>query len=403
MQSVLAQTAFDMQVVCVNDGSTDGSLSILKKLAQKDSRILVIDKPNSGYGDSMNVGLEKASGDYIGIVESDDIVIGGMFEKMLRSAQETGADIVKGTFNFYTAQTNQRLLHPNFKDFPCEKVISIDEHPTLFFTAPAIWSAIYKKSFLDKNNIRFLPTPGASYQDTSFAFKAWAAAKSVFLFSEPVIDYRQDSAGSSSNVSKKIFNIFNETAEMERFLKENALERFYPEFVRTKYISYGWTLARLDNAGKKKFLLRWIPELKAEFEKGYLVKKYWDDGSWNFIHQLALNPNACVEGICAGGGVPVSSLDLFRWIPDVSPVYIYGAGKRANAVFEKLRERNVRVSAFVVTNADGNPCDLNGVPVIPLENIDKDGLIFIGVSEKFKAEIMQTLRDKWLLNIVFGI
>lgn len=403
LESILAQKTFDMEVICVNDGSTDGSLSILKRFSESDDRVLIIDKLNSGYGDSLNIGIDKASGHYVGIVESDDVVIAGMFEKMLSIAEKTNAELIKGTFNFYTSEPMQRKTHPNFKDFPCEKITSIEEHPELFFTAPSIWSAIYKKSFLDSNKIRFLPTPGASYQDTAFAFKVWAAAKSVYLLSEPVIDYRQDSAGSSSNVSKKVFNIFNETAEMERFLIENRLERFFPEFVRTKFISYSWTLARLNQIDRKKFFLRWIPELKSEFEKGFFVRKYWDDYNWNYIHQLVFNPDANIDALSCGSLVASPSFDSFRWFGDVYPVYIYGAGKYAKIALQKLQEKKIRVSAFVVSDINGNPCNIEGIPVISLDRIDKDGIIFIGVSEKFKSEVMKILSDNWLLNNIFEI
>ena len=209
LDSILTQKKYPMEVICVNDGSTDNSLAILKQYGEIDNRVKIIDKPNSGYGDSMNIGLRKATGDYIGIVESDDILFSGSIEKMLSAAEKTNADILKGNFNFYVTEEQRETLHPNFQDFPYEKLININEYPTLLFTAPAIWSGIYRRSFLKENCINFLPTPGASYQDTSFAFKTWIAAKSIYLISDPVINYRQDSSGSSSNISKKVFNIFN--------------------------------------------------------------------------------------------------------------------------------------------------------------------------------------------------
>ena len=322
---------------------------------------------------------------------------------MLSIADQTAVDIVKGAFNFYTTRTNQRILHPNFKNFPCEKIISIQEYPSLFFTAPSIWSAIYRKSFLEQNDIRFLSTPGASYQDTSFAFKTWAVAKSVWLLSEPVIDYRQDSLGSSSNVSKKVFNIFNETTEMRLFIEKNGLECFYPEFVKTKFISYNWTLARLNSNDKIKFFLRWIPELRDEFEKGYFIRKHWNKASWNFIHQLVLNPDRAIQAFLNDAWPDCVKMDKARWLSSVSPVYVYGAGKRALSVYQRLCQKNVSVSAFVVSNVQDNPADVEGIPVMALDEIDKDGIIFIGVSEKFKAEVAENLREHWLFNNVFEL
>ena len=74
MESVVNQTLKDIEIICINDGSTDGSLEILKSYAQKDDRIVLVDKENGGYGIGMNIGLDKATGEYIGIVEPDDFI-----------------------------------------------------------------------------------------------------------------------------------------------------------------------------------------------------------------------------------------------------------------------------------------------------------------------------------------
>ena len=81
MESVVRQTLHDIEIICINDGSTDGSLKILQEYAQKDSRIVLVDKMNEGYGVGMNIGLDKATGEYVGIVEPDDFVPLSMYEQ----------------------------------------------------------------------------------------------------------------------------------------------------------------------------------------------------------------------------------------------------------------------------------------------------------------------------------
>ena len=83
LDSVLAQTLADIEVVCVNDGSKDTSLETIQRYAANDSRIKVIDKPNGGYGHAMNVGINNAAGEYVGILEPDDYLKPEMFEKLL--------------------------------------------------------------------------------------------------------------------------------------------------------------------------------------------------------------------------------------------------------------------------------------------------------------------------------
>ena len=87
LDSVINQTLKEIEIICVDDGSTDHSLEILREYEKKDSRIIVITKPNSGYGNTMNVGTDAASGEYVGIVESDDYVKENMFEILYKTAK----------------------------------------------------------------------------------------------------------------------------------------------------------------------------------------------------------------------------------------------------------------------------------------------------------------------------
>ena len=98
LESVVNQTLKDIEIICINDGSTDSSPEIIREFASRDSRIKVIDKPNTGYGHSMNQGLKAATGEYIGIVESDDFAELNMFEVLYNTAKSNGAEIVKSNY-----------------------------------------------------------------------------------------------------------------------------------------------------------------------------------------------------------------------------------------------------------------------------------------------------------------
>ena len=101
LDSVIGQTLQDIEIICVNDGSKDSSLAIMQEYAERDERVKIIDKPNSGYGNSMNRGFDMATGEYIGIVESDDYADANMFETLYRVAKEENADVVKGGFYYF--------------------------------------------------------------------------------------------------------------------------------------------------------------------------------------------------------------------------------------------------------------------------------------------------------------
>lgn len=93
LESILGQTYSNIEVICIDDGSTDSTPKILQDFSKRDPRIKIITKPNSGYGHSMNIGLDHASGDFIGIVESDDFIKQDMFEKLVTNAIKYQLDI----------------------------------------------------------------------------------------------------------------------------------------------------------------------------------------------------------------------------------------------------------------------------------------------------------------------
>ena len=169
IDSVLNQSLYEIEILCIDDGSTDSSASILDEYEQKDSRVRAIHKKNTGYGDSMNIGLREAKGEYIAIVESDDFIEPNMYYELYQIAKEKDLDFIKSNYWQYT--DNERNMNRGLNQCECDVVFSQYENLFKFNTTRSIWSGIYKRSFLLSKDIKFLPTPGASYQDTSFWFK----------------------------------------------------------------------------------------------------------------------------------------------------------------------------------------------------------------------------------------
>ena len=98
LDSALGQSLRDIEIICINDGSTDSSRKIIERYLQADSRVRVIDKPNSGYGASMNQGLDAARGEYVGILESDDFFESDALERLLDAARACDAQVAKADF-----------------------------------------------------------------------------------------------------------------------------------------------------------------------------------------------------------------------------------------------------------------------------------------------------------------
>lgn len=271
LDSLQAQTFEDFEVICINDGSTDSSREIVQGYLDSDSRFTVVDKKNTGYGNSMNIGLAMAQGEYVGILESDDIMYPDSLGMLFNAARAHSAQVAKGNFDYYWSQPEERTEHCwAVPQDQVGKPVNPREQRDIFFLPPSIWAALYRAEFLRRNKVAFLETPGASFQDAGFAFKTWASADRVTFIEDPIIRYRQDNESSSINNPDKMFCVCDEYAEMERFLRADPLVRRDLEGVknRMKFASYLWMYDRLSDDLKPVFLNRVSGELKADIDAG---------------------------------------------------------------------------------------------------------------------------------------
>lgn len=255
LDSIINQTIKDIEIICINDGSTDNCHKILEEYGQKDNRIKIINKQNSGYGDSMNKGMELATGEYIGIIESDDFVDNNMFEELYKIAKEKDCEIVKSDWYQYWTSNDENRKMGKISAFKAGKITNVSKDKSLLRITPSIWSAIYKREFLTNNDIKFLPTPGASYQDTSFTLKTFMCAKRIMLTKNAYVHYRQDNINSSVKSKGKIYALCHEYEETEKFINANENLNEFKEYVfALEYKAYLWTLQRIDKSFKDEFI-----------------------------------------------------------------------------------------------------------------------------------------------------
>ena len=278
LDSLAAQTLTDIEVIMVNDGSTDadlpggGTLAIMEEYAARDPRFRVIDKPNTGYGANINRGFAEATGEYLGILESDDFAEPDFLETLYKLAKDNDLDIARGRFWYYRSVGGERNEVPSYIDNVPEgqlldpgSLTAAPESPdrTPFFAMPAIWSALYKASFMRENAITCLETPGASYQDTSFNLKAWMCAHRVMFTHKPLVHYRQDNEASSINNPGKVFTICDEFAEVDRWIAEEHPELEKPAgpvLAKKRWDTYEWNFRRVGSQFKRDFAERWRDE-----------------------------------------------------------------------------------------------------------------------------------------------
>ncbi len=278
LESLINQTLNDIEIICINDGSTDNSAQIMHEYSLKDNRIKIIDKENSGYGASMNRGLEIATGEYIGIVESDDFADLNMYEHLYNIANKNRADIVKSDFYNYLTDKKQARKAGKIPTNKCGKVFSIKDDPTILKIMPTIWSAIYRREFLAGNNINFLETPGASYQDTSFAFKVLSTADRIIFTPKSYLYYRNDNKNSSVKQKDKVYCICDEYREITKYFNEHPEIKAIANSVKlsTQFNAYKWNATRIDEKYRDDFISEFQAEYREYIENNEITRKFYN-------------------------------------------------------------------------------------------------------------------------------
>ncbi|UQY79853.1 glycosyltransferase fzmily 2 [Candidatus Hepatincola sp. Av] len=290
--SVVNQTYKNLEIIIVNDNSPDNSIKIIERFAKTDKRIIVISqKANGGYGKAINTGFKKATGEFIGIVESDDFIAKNMYETLYKAALKTDAEIIKCNHYHYktTKGTPQSLLN-----IPSEKLskslvnnrkfaklfieetgfIELDESSKviLFESSPPIWAALYRTDFIKSNSLQIIETEGASYQDFQFLCETIFEANKIYLIPDNLYFYRIDNPNSSINSKEKVLVIFNlfyntyqslEQRDIERLL--TVRHRIFYGFFKTFY----WNFYRLSNHNRRIFLLEWQKAMEFMIEKSF--------------------------------------------------------------------------------------------------------------------------------------
>ena len=294
LSSIQKQTLTDLEVICVDDGSKDNSLEIVKKYMDSDSRFKCITKPNAGYGDSMNRGFDAANGEYIGIVESDDYVEPNMFEILYAYAKKYNCDVVKSDYYEFTTKNYQNQTYvqtPTDKKY-YEVVLDRTLGPELFHFRMNTWTGIYRREFIKHHNIRHNETPGAAYQDNGFWFQTLSLANRIMFIDRAFYHYRQDNPNSSINSKGKVFCMCDEYAFIEDFLRKD--KKLYDElvgvFLVKKFFNYMYTYKRIAEEHKLDFLNRFADDFRGPLADGLIADQFVGPYVKGMILRIVKNP-----------------------------------------------------------------------------------------------------------------
>lgn len=225
LESLIKQTLKDIEIICVNDGSMDNSLAILKEFASKDSRIRIIDNQHQGVAKTRNTGIEQSTGEYIGFVDSDDYIDIDFFEKLYNSATKSNSEIAiasilkhKNFFNIYNAKYTKEEIAITIQD----KIKLCEDKKHFFFYA---WNKIYHSGFIKENNIKF--SEGQIYEDVMFAIKALYYSNkiiSVYGTKYHYIEHENSLTKYKDKTGEKEHDLIKAYSELQEFCNSKNIE-----------------------------------------------------------------------------------------------------------------------------------------------------------------------------------
>ena len=192
IESILAQTYRNIEVIIVNDGSTDQSLAVISDLICSHHNVKVINQKNQGVSVARNTGIDVATGKYITFVDPDDKIMPDFVSSLYQIADKTGADIVRGSFRDFNGNI-PKGWGPDFNVPTNCGTIVLDQFLSSNISFVVVTS-IYRLDFINSNHIRF--TPGIVLEDVDFTTRAYMLAKLVATSPEPNYAYRINRPGS---------------------------------------------------------------------------------------------------------------------------------------------------------------------------------------------------------------
>lgn len=407
LESLKNQSLKDIEIICINDGSTDDSLNILNEYANSDRRFKIINKGNTGYGHSMNMGLDKASGEYIGIVESDDYIDCEMYQRLYEEAKKNDADIVKSDYWIYFKGEN--IKTNSLGEGPFNEVfMPRRENHSLFLRGQSIWSSIYRRKMIKDYNIRFLESPGASYQDISFYFISMACADRVVLLNDAFLHYRQDNPNSSVKSTDKVFCVCDEIKEIWNFLEKhpelyNELKYVVPEF---QWNIYQWNVNRLKKCSKFEFLECIYDEFELLNDGNLLKMQYWNskENFWKAVSMYGEKNTYLCNAYAHEQMLQLYKKMFINEIKEYSKIFIYGAGVVGISVLSSLEKNLISPECFIVTRKKENVSYLQGYKVIEVDEITNDerinGIFLVSVKDKDQYSIIRNLFSRGCRNVI---
>lgn len=275
MDSVIDQTLKEIEIICIDDGSTDHSLDILKEYQNVDHRVRIVTETNAGPAVARNNGMRRARGEYVAFLDADDFFEPTMLEKLYAEAIEKDLDIAIARYDIYNSKTarfreNVESDHGDIYDGGV--VTSKSEYPDhiLQSTTGSAWNKLFRREFLEEKGIQFL-TEVKMFEDVYFTVCALALAERVGKLPEVLMHHRIYNEQSRARLFKKYYTqVPLVYSEIKRFLMKSGIYQPLVKSFLNLSCSRCYHVYNLLGADEKEKLWDMLHE-------GYAIELGWND------------------------------------------------------------------------------------------------------------------------------
>lgn len=247
LESILSQSLKEIEIIIVNDGSTDNSLEICRNYQQKDSRIIIIDKKNEGVSVARNTGIENASGKYIGFVDPDDWIEKNMYENMYNTIEKFECSIAFCNYSkdsrlgstIKTLKFNKDFLGKLdiINDLIANMIGMEDILPKYYYVMGCVWRCLYRRDFIEKFNLRFVP--GITImEDLLFSVQALVYCDKACIDHGVYYHYMKNKSSSLHKYNEKMWqDLVVVHNKLEEILEDGDLNEYMRNRLDSRYIA----------------------------------------------------------------------------------------------------------------------------------------------------------------------
>ena len=285
LDSVLNQSLKEIEVICVDDGSTDNSVEILNEYAKKDERLSVILQDNLHAGPARNAGIEAASGEYLHFLDSDDYVLDYAYEALYNKAKKYDLDVLRfANLNLdtqletYIEDSATCVTGFDFDIF--DRCILPESEDALFNISVAPWAGIYKRSFIIEKNIRFNNL--ICCNDRSFFNAVITNAQKIMIARDRLVVYRTNQSKSLIGTRAKHFDCHFRSIEItaDRLAKDGIDPKLQKKVLSKEFGDlFNWFKKYCDDSELGRSIARQTAEFVSSYTGpfGYILKSQYNN------------------------------------------------------------------------------------------------------------------------------